>query len=80
MKLVLKIKFIDVWNFLGLTSIGKHSEQQINMRKAEFTTKITTKDKGHITIMKGSILQEDTTLKVYVPNNRALKCMKQKLI
>lgn len=77
----MKIKFIDVWNVLGLTSIGKHSEQQINMRKAEFTTKITTRDKGHITIMKGPILQEDTTtLKVYVPNNRALKHMKQKLI
>lgn len=44
-------------------------------------TSRTLKKKNNFIIIKGSIHQKDTiVLHFSVPNNRALKCMKQKLI
>lgn len=49
--------------------------------KVYFKSKTVTGDKeGHYIMIKGSILQEDVTLYLYVPNSRAQKYMKQILI
>lgn len=43
--------------------------------------KITRDREGHYIMIKGSIHQEDIAiLNVYIPNTRAAKCMKQKLM
>ena len=50
--------------------------------KIDYKSKTTLKrDKGHYIMVKGSIQQEDMTVfKIYEPNIRALKCIKQTFI
>lgn len=50
--------------------------------KSVFRAKKITRDReGQYIMIKGSMHQEDITiLNIYVPNTRAAKCMKQKLI
>ena len=50
--------------------------------KADFRTRKIIRDKyGHYIMIKGSICQEDITiLNVYVPDNRASKYVRQKLV
>lgn len=49
--------------------------------KVDFRTRNAIMDKEeHCVMIKGSMLQEDRTINVYAPNNRAANHMKQKLI
>lgn len=48
--------------------------------KADFRVKIIRDKDRHYKMVKGSILQDLIILNTYVPNNRASKYMKQKLI
>lgn len=57
------------------TVIKKVREAILIVLRTDFREVIRDKE-GHYILIKGTILQEDTTiLNVYVPNNRASKCI-----
>lgn len=47
--------------------------------KTDIKTITVRREKGHYIVIKGSILQEHVTTKIYTPNNGAPEYMKQKL-
>lgn len=78
-----RLKVNEERKYTMLTLTKKKVEQLALLipDRTDFRARNVIRDKeGHYIMINGSILQENITLSVYAPNNRASKLMKQKLI